>query len=129
MLHEEGAEVLGVEPFQGNADYARQVRGLSHIIDLSFSRFDQFPDPPHGAFDAVNVLAHHVLAHVLSPRNLLAKIFEVLKPGGYTFLDEKDVLRPARHKKKSVLDSRPAHQYHLTLHTAARFFHSAGFEL
>jgi SAM-dependent methyltransferase len=129
ILKAQGAEVLGVEPFEANINYARERRKLSDVVVLPFSRFDQFPDPPHGAFDAVNVLAHHVLAHVLSPRVLLAKIFEVLKPGGYIFLDEKDVLRPARHKKKSVMDSGPAHQYHLTLHTTARYFHSAGFEL
>ena len=129
ILTAQGANVLGVEPFQANINYARERRNLSDVFMLPFSRFDEFPDPPHGTFDAVNALAHHVLAHVLSPRNLLARIFNVLKPGGYMFLDEKDVLRPARHKKRSVLDSGPAHQYHLTVHTTARYIESAGFEL
>jgi len=129
ILQGEGAEVLGVEPFQGNANYARQVRGLSHIIDLPFSRFNQFPLPNGILFDAVNVLGHHVLAHVLSPRVLLERIFDVLKPGGFLFLDEKDVLLPARHKKQSALDSGPAHQYHLTLHSTGSYLRSSGFEL
>lgn len=129
MLLKEGAEVLGVEPFQGNANYARQVRGLSHIVDLPFSRFHQFPSPQDEYFDIVNILPHHVLAHVLSPRRLLEQIFKALKPGGYIFLDEKDVLNPVRHKKQSPLDSGPAHQFHLTLHTTARYFSSTGFEL
>ena len=129
ILKAQGANVLGVEPFEANINYARERRNLSDVFVLPFSRFDEFPDPPQGAFDAVNVLAHHVLAHVLSPRVLLARIFDVLKPGGYIFLDEKDVLRPARHKKKSVLDSGPAHQYHLTVHTTAHYIDSAGFEL
>ena len=129
ILIREGAEVLGTEPFQANANYARQVRGLSNIIDLPFSRFHQFPSPHSEYFDVVNILPHHVLAHVLSPRVLLEQIFKILKPGGYIFLDEKDVLHPVRHKKQSPLDSGPAHQYHLTLHTTARYIKSTGFSL
>jgi len=129
ILQKEGAKVLGVEPFQGNANYARQVRGLSHVIDLPFSRFHQFPLPQDEYFDVVNILPHHVLAHVLSPRRLLEQIFNVLRPGGFVFLDEKDVLHPDRHKKQSALDSGPAHQFHLTLHTTSRYFCSTGFEI
>jgi len=129
LLKEEGAKVIGVEPFQGNANYARQVRGLSNIVDLPFSSFHQFPSPPDEYFDVVNILPHHVLAHVLSPRRLLKQIFKALKPGGYIFLDEKDVLHPVRHKKQSPLDSGPAHQFHLTLHTTSRYFCTTGFEL
>ncbi len=129
ILQTDGAEVLGVEPFQANANYARQVRGLSIVLDLPFSRFHQFPLPPDGQVDVVNVLNHHVLAHVLSPRRLLERIFAVLKPGGYLFLDEKDVLHPVRHKKRSALDSGPAHQFQLTVHTTARYIRSTGFEL
>jgi len=129
ILKTAGAEVLGVEPFQANANYARQVRGLANVFDLPFSRFHQFPLPQNGQFDIVNVLNHHVLAHVLSPRVLLEHIFTVLTPGGYLFLDEKDVLHPIRHKKRSALDSGPAHQFQLTVHTAARYVRSTGFEL
>jgi SAM-dependent methyltransferase len=129
ILQEEGAEVIGVEPFSGNANYARQVRRLPNIVNLPFSRFHLFPAPSHDYFDIVNILPHHVLAHVLSPRRLLEKIFKVLKPGGYIFLDEKDVLQPVRHKKQSALDSGPAHQFHLTLQTSARYLSAIGFTL
>lgn len=129
ILQTAGAEVLGVEPFQANANYARQVRGLANVFDLPFSRFHQFPLPQNGQFDIVNALNHHVLAHVLSPRVLLKHIFTVLTPGGYLFLDEKDVLHPVRHKKRSALDSGPAHQFQLTVHTTARYVRSIGFEL
>jgi SAM-dependent methyltransferase len=129
ILQAEGAEVLGVEPFQANANYARHVRGLSNVFDLPFSRFHQFPLPQDGQVDVVNVLNHHVLAHVLSPRLLLEKLSSVLKPGGYLFLDEKDVLHPVRHKKRSVLDSGPAHQFQLTVHTTGCYLRSTGFEL
>lgn len=129
ILQQEGAKVIGVEPFQGNANYARKARGLSNIIDLPFSRFHQFPSPHEDYFDIVNILPHHILAHVLSPRRLLEQIFKAVKPGGYVFLDEKDVLHPIRHKKRSALDSGPAHQFHLTLQTTARYFISIGFNL
>ena len=129
ILQGEGAEVIGVEPFQGNANYAREVRGLSNVIDLPFSRFHQFPSPQDEYFDMVNILPHHVLAHVLSPRRLLEQLFKALKPGGFIFLDEKDVLHPVRHKKQSALDSGPAHQFHLTLQTTARYFSAIGFIL
>lgn len=129
ILQTAGAEVLGVEPFQANANYARQVRGLANVFDLPFSRFHEFPLPQNGQFDIVNALNHHALAHVLSPRVLLKHIFTVLKPGGYLFLDEKDVLHPVRHKKRSSLDSGPAHQFQLTVHTTARYIRATGFEL
>lgn len=129
LLQTAGAEVIGVEPFEANANYARQVRGLTNVLDLPFSRFHQFPLPQGVQVDIINGLNHHILAHVLSPRKLLADIFAVLKPGGYFFLDEKDVLHPVRHKKQSALDSGPAHQYQLTVYTTARYLRSTGFEL
>jgi SAM-dependent methyltransferase len=129
ILQTAGAEVLGIEPFEANANYARHVRGLSNVVTLPFSRFHQFVLPQDEQVDVVNVLNHHVLDHVLSPRLLLEKIFNLLKPGGYLFLDEKDVLHPVRHKKRSSLDSGPAHQFQLTVHTTARFIRSTGFEL
>ena len=129
ILEGEGAEVIGVEPFGGNAKYAREVRRLSNIVDLPFSRLHLFPAHSNEYYDVVNILPHHVLAHVLSPRRLLEQIFKALKPGGYIFLDEKDVLHPARHKKQSALDSGPAHQFHLTLATTAHYVGALGFNL
>lgn len=128
-LQSGGAKIFCVEPFEKNRRYASDRRGLSEIFPLPFSRFSQLPIPFQGPFDAVNVLTHHVLAHVLSPRMLLEKIYQVLKPGGFLFLDEKDVLLPARYKTPSVFQSGPVHQYHLTAQTTARYLESAGFEL
>ncbi|WNM58238.1 class I SAM-dependent methyltransferase [Candidatus Nitrospira allomarina] len=122
-----GANVFCVEPFEKNRWFAKERRGLSEIFPLPFSRFSQLPIPFEGPFDAVNVLTHHVLAHVLSPRMLLEKIFSILTPGGYLFLDEKDVLRPARYKTGSVFQSGPVHQYHLTAQTTARYLEATGF--
>lgn len=128
-LRSAGANIFCVEPFEKNRQYASERRGLSKIFPLPFSRFSQLPIPFQGPFDAVNVLTHHVLAHVLSPRMLLEKIFSLLTPGGYLFLDEKDVLRPSRYKTRSVFQSGPVHQYHLTAQTTARYLEAAGFTL
>ena len=129
QLRSGGAEVFCVEPFEKNRRYATERRGLSEMFPLPFSAFSHLPIPFQGPFDAVNVLTHHVLAHVLSPRMLLEKIYQVLKPGGFLFLDEKDVLLPARYKTRSVFQSGPVHQYHLTVHTTARYLESTGFRL
>jgi SAM-dependent methyltransferase len=126
-LQSAGAKIFCVEPFEKNSRYASDRRGLSEIFALPFSRFSLLPIPFPGPFDAVNVLTHHVLAHVLSPRILLEKIFSVLAPGGYLFLDEKDVLRPARYKTESVFQSGPVHQFHLTAETTAKYLKAAGF--
>lgn len=128
-LRAEGAETLPVEPFEANAAYIREVRGLSNVVLLPFARFHELTIPDGLPFDIVNVLTHHVLAHTRSPRGLLARCFEVLKPGGYLFLDEKDVLLPARYKTLSVFDTGRAHLYHLTVDTTARYLRSVGFEL
>ncbi len=128
-LKAEGAETVPVEPFEANANYIREVRGLSNVLLLPFTQFDELMIPDGPAFDVVNALTHHVLAHTRSPRSLLTRCFEVLKPGGYLFLDEKDVLLPARYKTLSIFDTGRAHLYHLTLDTTARYLRSVGFEL
>ena len=128
-LKSEGAEVYSVEPFERNIQFAKKFRGLSEVLLLPFSGFPTLPIPYSCKFDVINVLMHHVLAHVLSPRTLLEKLFDFLTPGGYLFLDEKDVLLPARYKTQSIFESGLAHQYHLTVHTTARYLESTGFRL
>ncbi len=129
LLEEQGATVTCVEPFRNNANVAREVRKLTNVLELPFSRFTHFPLAGDDGYDIVNMLAHHVLAHVLSPRNLLQHVYESLKPGGFLFLDEKDIFFPTSHKKRSVLDSGKAHQYHLTADTTQRYLQSVGFNV
>ncbi|MCZ6801723.1 MAG: methyltransferase domain-containing protein [Nitrospirae bacterium] len=128
-LKSEGAIVYCVEPFEKNIQYATKLRGLAEVSLLPFSGFPTLPIPYPFQFDVINILMHHVLAHILSPRTLLEKLFEMLVPGGYLFLDEKDVLLPARYKTQSIFESGLAHQYHLTVHTTARYLESTGFRL
>ncbi|MGV7227622.1 MAG: class I SAM-dependent methyltransferase [Nitrospirales bacterium] len=128
-LKSEGAAIYNVEPFEKNIQFATKIRGLSEVTLLPFSNFPTLQIPYSHKFDVINVLMHHVLAHVLSPRTLLEKLFEMLVPGGYLFLDEKDVLLPARYKIQSIFESGLAHQYHLTVHTTARYLESTGFRI
>ena len=129
LLKERGAIVTCVEPFRNNANVARNARKISNVIELPFSKFDQFPQQENGGYDIVNVLAHHVLAHVLSPGVFLRQVFDSLKPEGFLFLDEKDIFSPTSHKKPSVLSTGKAHQFHLGVQTTQLYLQSAGFEV
>ena len=129
LLEKQGATVVCVEPFPNNAKVARENRKLSPVTILPFSKLDQFPPPENGGYDVINILAHHVLAHVLSPRVFLQKVYESLKPEGFLFLDEKDIYSPVSHKKPSVLSTGHAHQFHLSVSTTQLYLRSAGFHV
>jgi SAM-dependent methyltransferase len=128
-LVEKGATVCGIDSYEANVRHAREVRGLATTFVVPMSGFHELVPPCGAPFDVIAGLNEHVLAHVMSPRLLLARMFELLKPGGYLFLEEKDVLLPAPHLDYFVLDSGPAHLFHLTLPTTARYVRAAGFEL
>jgi SAM-dependent methyltransferase len=128
-LEAKGAQVFGVDPFDANIRYARQVRNLTNAVVIPMSRFHNLDLPWTCQFDSIEGLTIHVLAHVMYPRLLLSRIYNLLKPGGYLFLDEKDVLLPREDVYDFVLNTGRAHQYHLTHHTTACYIRSAGFEL
>jgi len=131
-LQSEGAEVYTVDPFIANVNYCKQVRGLANVFQVPFSRFGEISFPDEVKFDAVIGLNDHILSHLVSPRKFLNRMFEVLKPDGYLFLAEKDVLLPSwspGYNVLFVLDTGRSHQYHLTLSTVARYLHSANFEI
>lgn len=129
LLQKQGARVVCVEPFPNNAKVARDNRKLSPVIELPFSKLDQFPSLESDGYDVVNILAHHVLAHVRSPRVFLKKVYESLKPEGFLFLDEKDIYSPVSHKKPSPLSTGQAHQFHLSVSTTHLYLRSAGFNV
>ena len=129
ILEKQGATVVCVEPFPNNAKVARENRKLSPVAVLPFSKLEQFPLPENGGYDVINILAHHVLAHVLSPRIFLQKVYESLKPEGFLFLDEKDIYSPVSHKKPSVLATGQAHQFHLSVDTTFQYLRSVGFHV
>jgi SAM-dependent methyltransferase len=74
-----GWEVMGVEPIQKAAEAARDKYNLTIYQDLS----DISRVPPDG-FDAITLW--DVLEHLPSPRKILEKCQELLKPGGSLFI-------------------------------------------
>lgn len=128
-LVEQGATVCAIDSYEANVRHAREKRGLATTFLVPMSGFHELAPPCGAPFDMVVGLNEHVLAHVMSPRLLLARMFDLLKPGGYLFLEEKDVLRPAPHLEAFVLDSGRAHLFHLTRDTTRRYVQAAGFEL
>jgi SAM-dependent methyltransferase len=129
LMEEAGAEVYGVEPFQANVGYGQNERGLNRVHWLPFSSFHKLNLPWPCQFDLAVSLTDHILGHAMSPRILLLRLFDVLKPGGYLIFEEKDVLQPRHWHKKSVLASGKAHLYHFTVDSTARYVKSAGFEV
>ena len=43
------------------------------------------------SFDVVSSLSVHFLSHTIDPCGLLKTIYDLLRPGGFLFLSEKDI--------------------------------------
>ena len=129
LMQERGAQVVTLDPFEANAAYTREARGLTDVRTMRFSVLHALEGIPEQSFDAVTVLTQHLLSHMLSPRQLLARILAILRPGGYLFLEEKDVLRPGKLCSASVFDTGKAHQFHLTRSTIELYARFVGFDV
>lgn len=129
LLARDGAEVIAIDPMESNAQHARSrdgVREARFVPALELSELSEFAD---GSFDAVSALTIHTLGHLPSPRRFLARIYDLLKPGGYLFVDEKDVLHPVHATGPSVFDSGAPHYFHFTQETLQKYFEVAGFDV
>ncbi len=125
-----GAEVVSVDPFPANLNYARQIRRLPHTRLVPTTKIHLLNDFEEASFDAITVLTIHLLSHLLSPRVFLQNAWRILKPGGTILLMEKDVLRPNRNPARPTpFSSGIAHQFHLTEQTLALYLQAAGFEV
>lgn len=86
LLAEAGFSVVGVDPYSGLIDLAREKRRAHRLSTLAF----QHADLAHGntfwegTFDQV-VSIHSLYAHP-APRRLLVEIGRILKPGGHLVL-------------------------------------------
>ncbi|WP_317706638.1 class I SAM-dependent methyltransferase [Methylomarinovum caldicuralii] len=125
-----GAQVLGTDPFPANVRYAAEARGLPFTRRLKITETHLFPGFDPQRFDLITGLTVHVLGHLLSPRQFLHQAYEILKPGGWLFLMEKDVLQPNYNvARPTPFSSGVAHQFHLTRDTLERYLKATGFEI
>lgn len=110
-----GWDTAGVEPLPGHALYAREELGLDVIPDVL--RPDTFPSE---SFDVVTSL--QVFEHLDDPAAELAKIVEVLRPGGLLALEvpsiDTPLLKLARGKHRHFV---PDHYWFFTPETLQRF--------
>ena len=124
-----GAEVTAIDPLMPNVNFAQRRTNLSDVRFISIEEFEHLSEFDDGQFDVITALSIHLLSHSPSPRLLLARIFELLKPGGLLFLDEKDVFYPVRATGETLFDSGPAHFFHFTTETVRKYFDQTGFEI
>jgi SAM-dependent methyltransferase len=83
ILAEAGFSVLGIDPYAGLIDLAREKRRARRLSHLAFQNADlgQGHAPWEGAFDQI-VSIHTLYAHP-TPRELLGQACRILKPGGH----------------------------------------------
>ncbi|HEY7363660.1 MAG TPA: class I SAM-dependent methyltransferase [Methylomirabilota bacterium] len=83
ILAEAGFAVVGIDPYVGLIDLAREKRRALRLSHLAFQHADLASGGVlwDGSFDQV-VSIHSLYAHP-EPRRLLAEVFRVLKPGGH----------------------------------------------
>jgi SAM-dependent methyltransferase len=128
-MMEQGADVIGLDPLAPNVDYARKSNGLANIRFMPISEIADLRGIPDDSVDAVTVMTVHVLSHLPSPHRLLRRIFDVLRPGGMAFIDEKHALRPMKTTKSFLFGRMPIHSFHFTEDTLGHYLRSVGFEV
>ena len=73
-----GCEVLGIEP---NPDAAKRCKERGLNVECALVEDLNYPE---NCFDTV--ILFHVIEHLASPKNILQKIFHILKPSGHVFI-------------------------------------------
>jgi SAM-dependent methyltransferase len=124
-----GATVTGLDFLEGNVSYARNKRKIPSIEYCSIADMNQLRGIRDEHFDAVTALTIHTLGHLPSPLTFLRNAFRVLKPGGFVFVDEKDVYLPGKGMGKSVFDSGAVHYFHFSRRSLELYFLTAGFSI
>ncbi len=123
-LHGAG-ELYGLDHFESNLRYAREVFGLTHLALLDPFELSIPFDPPH--YDLV--LANHLLTHALEPMALLARLRELVAPGGALVLyNEIDHLPVLRRRKRYARGYNNYHKQLLTRRSVVNVCALAGLE-
>jgi len=86
-FHDEGWSGEGVEPNAAMARYARETLGM-HVSAGSLEDF-QPADGNAGGFDLVSLI--QVIGHFIEPRDALANVERLTRPGGYCLIESWNV--------------------------------------
>lgn len=126
-----GWEVVGVEPSRPLAELSREYFGVPVLTGLI-----EEVDLPNASFDAVLLI--DVLEHVKNPRQFLARVERLLRPGGvvalqlpntyFTLLKAAVIHKGLRREDHVVFDAEE-HVCHYTESTLAAMLETAGLEL
>lgn len=79
-----GFRASGVEPNLGYSEYARDAYG----VEVSSSTLDELPAD---SWDVVTLF--HVLEHLAKPEETMKRIYEILNPNGYLFIEVPNILQ------------------------------------
>lgn len=116
----------GIEGSRALADYC--VR--KYNLDVTAQSLNTF-DPPARDYDLV--YAFHVIEHVDHPSELFRKAHQLLKPGGFLFIETPTLelhQLPLRNKlDDSTGYANPEHMHFFTQHTLSQYFPRYGFDL
>jgi 2-polyprenyl-3-methyl-5-hydroxy-6-metoxy-1,4-benzoquinol methylase len=116
-------QVAGVEPSAWAAAEARRTLG-AEVFEGSL----ESAKLPDAGFDVVTML--DVIEHVPSPRQALAEVKRILKPGGAVFILTPDIGAPmARLMGRWWWGLRPAHLYYFSRTTLVNMLEREGFEV
>ena len=83
LLRRQGCEVVGLEPHRRWAEYARATHGFR--VETRMVEDPEIQNRYPGYFDAVTLW--DVFEHVNYPQDTLLKVHNLLRPGGYLFMD------------------------------------------
>lgn len=123
-FRDDGWDTTGLEPDPIPARHAREVLGL-RVVDAVPSQARL----PAASFDVV--LMMHVIEHAPDPREMLAEIHRVLKPGGTLVMEtprfDSLAFRLLRHRERSIACE--GHVYFFTTRTLGALARDAHFEV
>lgn len=118
VAKDRGWSVEGFEPNRGLAQWGREQYG----IDIHTQDFLE-AEIPQASFDAVTFW--DVLEHVPDPRAYVRKTSQILKPGGFLFINYPDTgSSPARIFKQRWWFISPVHIYYFDRKTLTRMLES-----
>ena len=128
-LTQAGGEVTAIDPLEPNAEFARNRGTIHDVRFVPIEEFERLAMFGEEEFDVITALSIHLLSHSPAPKRLMERLYALLKPGGYLFLDEKDVFYPVRATGETVFDSGPPHYFHFTADTMRMMYAATGFEV